>query len=245
MTNIKLVIAYDGTNYHGWQSQANAVTVQDTLVSAIYRGIGEKPILIGSGRTDAGVHAIAQVANFHTESDVPPDKMKYVINAYLPNDIHVMDSSQVPDDFHAQFSAVRKEYMYKILNAPDPSVFHANYAYWVGRRLSFEDMACACKDFLGEHDFSAFCATGSKVTDFTRRIFRSELEKDGDFIIYTVQGSGFLYNMVRIIIGTLIEIGMGKIPKDAIPSIIKGKDRRKAGRTAPPQGLYLKNVYYE
>lgn len=243
--NIKLVIEYDGTNYHGWQSQDNAITVQDTLASAIYHGIGEKPVLYGSGRTDAGVHAKGQTVNFHISTDIPPDKLKYVVNPFLPRDIHILDSCQVPDDFHSQFSALRKEYEYKILNSPIPSVFQQNYAYWIGRPLAFDDMAYACKAFLGEHDFSAFCATGSKVRDFTRTIYSSELVKNGDFLIYTVQGSGFLYNMVRIMVGTLIEIGHGKMKRDSIPEILRGKDRRKAGRTAPPQGLYLKQVFYK
>ncbi|HBN85728.1 MAG TPA: tRNA pseudouridine(38-40) synthase TruA [Clostridiales bacterium] len=245
MTNIKLVIEYDGTNYHGWQSQVNANTVQDTLASAIYRGTGENPTFIGSGRTDAGVHAMGQTVNFHTCSDIPADKFKYVINPFLPKDIYILNSTEVPDDFHAQYSALKKEYVYKIHNSPLRSVFQKNYAYWIGMPLAFDNMAYACKDFLGMHDFTAFCATGSKVKDFTRIVYRSELKKDGDFIIYTVQGNGFLYNMVRIMIGTLIEIGQGKMPKDAIPEILKGKDRRKAGRTVPPQGLYLKQVFYE
>ncbi len=245
MTNIKLVIEYDGTNYHGWQGQLNACTIQDTLASAIYHATGEQPVLSGSGRTDAGVHALAQTVSFQTKSSIPPEKFKYAINSRLPEDIRVLESKAVPDDFHARFNVTRKEYLYLIINSPDKSVFTRNRMYWVKGRLNVADMAHAARLFEGEHDFSSFCASGSSVKSTIRTVYKSCIQQEGAVISYMVLGNGFLYNMVRIIVGTLIDVGLGKIDKNAIPEILTAKSRKPAGKTAPAHGLYLKRVFYD
>lgn len=244
MKNIKIVIEYDGTRYCGWQRQKNGVSIQETIEKAIEKVTGEKIEIIGSSRTDAGVHAKGQVANFLTSSTVPPEKICYAINSFLPDDIVILSSQEVPLDFHSRYSSKGKKYSYTILNRKIPSALLKNYSAHIPYELNIEDMIRASKYFLGEHDFSAFKSTGSSVKGNVRTIKRLELIKDEDIIKMFIEANGFLYNMVRIIAGTLIEVGKGRIKPDDIPFILDSRDRKKAGPTAPAQGLCLEKVYY-
>ncbi len=245
MRNIKLTIEYDGTAYHGWQSQINATAVQDIVTNAVYSLIGEVCSLNGSSRTDAGVHALGQVCNFFTESSIPADKFAFALNTLLPEDVVIRKSEEVSPDFHARFSAKGKKYQYIIFNSPFPSALLRHRAYHVFYPLEIDAMRQAARHFIGTHDFAAFSAIGGSVKTTVRTITQAAVERDGELIKLCVAGDGFLYNMVRIIAGTLIEVGFGKLKPDAIPGIIAGIDRRKAGRTAPAHGLYLMEIYYQ
>jgi len=244
LKNIKLTIEYDGTNYHGWQQQVNAITVQETVKKAIDKLTGEDCKLTGASRTDEGVHAVGQVANFVTESNIPPDKFWLALNTVLPDDIVIKSSQEVDIDFHARFSAKGKRYRYLIHNSPCPSALMRNRAYFVPRELDIEAMKSAVMHFQGKHDFSAFRASGSDARTSERIITSASLDKKLDMLELEIAGNGFLYNMVRIIAGTLVYVGEGKICAQSIPGIIAGLDRRKAGKTAPPHGLYLMEVFY-
>lgn len=244
MRNIRLLIEYDGTAFHGWQSQINARAVQDEVSRAIKIVTGEDCILTGSSRTDTGVHALGQVANFWTDSKIPPDKYVYALRSVLPEDIVIRRSEEVASDFHSRYSAKGKKYRYIIYNSEMSSALLRNRAYHIPSKLDYNAMCKAVSYFPGTHDFSAFRATGSSVKTSVRTIFEAALDKDGDIICFTISGNGFLYNMVRIMVGTLVEVGLGKIDPDSIPDIIKGRDRKRAGKTAPAQGLYLEEVYY-
>lgn len=242
---IKLIIEYDGSYFHGWQIQENLTTVQAEIEKAIFKVTGEKVTVHGSGRTDAGVHAYGQTAHFDTESRIPPEKFSDVLNTVLPPSVAVISSEEVPGDFHARFSAVKKTYKYKILNRKSRSPIMDKRAWHIPKPLDIHEMNRAAAFFIGFHDFSAFCASGHSVTNFERHIYASEWTVEGDCLVYTVSGSGFLYNMVRIMTGTMVEVGLNKRPAESIPEIIEKKDRRLAGITAPPQGLYLWEVCYD
>lgn len=244
MKNIKLIIEYDGTNYHGWQTQKNAKTVQDVIERAIEGLTGEKAALISSSRTDFGVHALGQVANFISNSTIPGDRFSYALNRILPEDIVIRESCEVGLDFHARFQAKGKKYRYIIYNHRFPSAMLRNRAYHVSYNLDIDGMKKAALCFLGTHDFSSFKASGSSVKTSVRTITSVSLEKNDDVLKFEICGNGFLYNMVRIIVGILVDVGMGKIKADDIPDIINSKDRKKAGHTAPAHGLYLVEVYY-
>ncbi|WP_026073765.1 tRNA pseudouridine(38-40) synthase TruA [Acetivibrio cellulolyticus] len=245
MKNVKLIIEYDGTNYHGWQSQSNAKTVQETVEKAIYGLTGEVININGSSRTDQGVHAYGQVANFFTKSNIPHDRFSYALNRMLPEDIIIRKSEEVSMDFHARYCAKGKKYRYLIYNSSFPSAIFRNRSYHVSHNLDMDSMKKAIPFFKGTHDFSAFKATGSSVKTSVRTIFDVNLSRAEDNIWFEVSGDGFLYNMVRIMVGTLVDVGMGRIKAEEIPGIIESCDRKRAGRTAPPQGLYLVEVYYE
>lgn len=244
MKNIKLTIEYEGTHYHGWQSQINAVTVQDVIQNALQKLTGEDCDLIGSSRTDMGVHALGMTANFHTSSSIPSEKVSYALNNLLPEDIVIRSSEEVPADFHSRYSAKGKRYRYMIYNASFRSAILRNRVYHVRYPLNLENMRKASLSFVGEHDFCAFMATGSNVKSTLRTIHHVSLEKEEDTIRFEIEGNGFLYNMVRIIVGTLVEVGMGKIRPDEVSAIIESGERKKAGITAPAHGLYLVRVYY-
>ena len=256
MRNIKLVIEYDGTNYHGWQSQQNAKTIQNILEEAICKLTGENCSLIGSSRTDSGVHALGQVANFITGSRIPAGKFAYALNSILPDDIVIKRSLEVELDFHSTHSAKAKKYRYLIHNSVFPSALLKNRAFHVSYPLDMEAMRKAVSYFIGKHDFRAFCASGSSVKTSVRTVFDAHMNEVTDMfkmcgssvesrlICIEISGDGFLYNMVRIIAGTLIEVGMGRRKAEDMPGIIEGRDRKKAGKTAPAHGLYLVEVYY-
>ena len=242
--NIKLTLQYDGGAYHGWQIQQNAVTVQETVQTALKKITGEEISLTGCSRTDAGVHADMFVCNFHTSAHIPPEKYPYALNANLPLDIVCYGSEQVSDDFHANKSAVKKGYVYKILNSEFPDAVMRRYAWHYRFPLDTQKMRAAAAAFLGEHDFIGFASSGFSVKTTVRTIYSLDVLKDGDIITIDVCGNGFLYNMVRIIAGTLVFAGAGKINPDDMAEIIASKNRDRAGITAPPEGLCLKEVFY-
>lgn len=244
LKNIKLIVEYDGTNYCGWQRQKNGKTIQQTIENAILKVTGEDIKLIGSSRTDAGVHAKMYVCNFSTSSTIPPDKIGIVINHKLPEDIVILKSEEVDSTFHSRYSSKGKMYSYTILNRNERAAIGRNYAYQYGRNIDIEAMKKAAVYFLGKHDFTAFKSTGSSVKDNVRTITEVRVEKNGDFIKIYVAGDGFLYNMVRIMAGTLLSVSQGKTDPEDIPNIIRSRDRKLAGPTAPAYGLYLNQVFY-
>jgi len=241
---IRLIVQYDGTNYVGWQLQENGVSVQQRLNEAILAVTGEEIQLHGSGRTDSGVHARAQVAHFDTNARMPANKFAIAMNMRLPRDIRVLYSEEAPEEFHARFSAKNKTYRYTLQLGPHADVFCRDTALHIHTELNFDRMQAAAQDALGEHDFFAFMSAGSKLEHTVRTIFRSEWSQCGQFLYYDVSANGFLYNMVRILVGTMLEIGSGKLPPDAIARAINSKNRSDAGPTAPPQGLSLMRVQY-
>lgn len=244
MRNIKLILQYDGTRYHGWQSQKNADTVQQVLEFAIEQITGVKPKIVGSSRTDAGVHAKKYVCNFKSETTVPASRLPVALNTCLPKDVVCIDAEDVEMGFDARFSAKKKCYTYYILNSKYRDAFLADYSWHFPYKLDIEKMKKAATAFLGEHDFIGFAASGFTVKTTVREIYSLNVEKTGDLIKITVTGNGFLYNMVRIIAGTLAFVGTGKINEDEMEEIIASKDRKRAGITAPAQGLFLTEVYY-
>lgn len=244
MKRIKLVTAYDGTNYHGSQIQNNGETIEGVLKTELSSLLKEDINLIGASRTDAGVHARGNVYVFDTESRIPPEKFTYALNARLPEDIRIQDSCEVPLDFHPRHQDTVKTYEYRVLNRKLPLPEHRLYAHFTYEDLNVVKMNEACKYFLGEHDFASFCAAGSQVESTVREIYDLHVEKAGDLLTISVTGNGFLYNMVRIIAGTLLKVGSGHILPEEIEKIIAGKDRALAGPTAPAKGLTLVKIRY-
>ena len=244
MRNVKLTIEYDGTNYCGWQKQNNEKTIQEEIEKAIYKAVGEVVEVIGSSRTDAGVHARKMVANFKTNATIPFDKFKYAINDKLPDDIAMIESEEVSEDFHARYDSKGKTYCYSIINRQQKPAIGRNYVYHFKWDLDIEKMREACKYFIGKHDFKAFRSLGSSVKTTERTIKELYIESEGEKINIFITADGFLYNMVRIIVGTLLKVGRGKIPVEDIEKIILLGDRKKAGPCVPAQGLILEKVYY-
>ena len=262
--NILLTIAYDGTNYHGWQRQPEAVTVQGQLEEVLSRILGTNIMINGTSRTDAGVHAYGQRASFKADVRIPLDKLPTVINnslaslekgGYAISPIRVLSAEEMPDDFHARFNSLGKEYLYRIVNSENVDVFKRNYVYHVKPKLDVEAMRRAAEYLLGIHDFKSFEAAGSTPRETTvRTIYGARIETEPEInpgggkstnVTFYIKGDGFLYNMVRIITGTLVDIGLGKIQAETLPEIIEAMDRSRAGHTAPPYGLYLSEVYYD
>ena len=244
MRNIKLIIEYDGTEYHGWQRQPELATIQEEVEKAIYQVTKEKVEVIGSSRTDAGVHAKGFVANFKTESRVPSNKFNEALNIKLPDDISIIKSEEVNAEFHSRFDAKGKTYEYVLLNRRAQGALMRGYNYHVKFDLNFEEMIKACEYFKGTHDFIGFKSQGGSAKTTTRTIYDLKLEKIEDFIKISITGDGFLYNMVRIIVGTLIDVGRGRIRSSEIEELILKKDRNLAGPCVPARGLVLKEVYY-
>lgn len=244
MRNIALLTEYDGTNFHGWQSQKGLRNVQDEIGKAILRITGEGPVIIGCSRTDSGVHARGHVSNFRTSSRIPVGKFPIALNSNLPEDISVLDAQEVPDDFHARFDAIGKKYRYRIVCGSSRPALDRYRAYHSKVRLDMEAMKKAAEYFVGTHDFRAFMASGGEVKTTVRKISSLDIKTDGDFIDIIVKGNGFLYNMVRIIAGTLFYVGSGRFVPGDIPAIITSCDRRLAGKTLPAYGLFLENVFY-
>ena len=235
MKRVKLIVAYDGTNYHGWQTQPNAVTIEEVLNHHLSELLKEEIKVIWASRTDAGVHALGNVAVFDTSARMPADKISYALNTRLPEDIRIQDSCGVPSDFHPRFQKTTKTYEYRILNRrfPDPT-----------RRLNSFFLLLSIRCSVGEHDFKSFCTEKPEVTNTVRTIYSLNVIKEGDMIIIRVTGNGFLYNMVRIIAGTLIRVGGGFIEPQQIKKILEAKDRTLAGETARPEGLTLIGIRY-
>ena len=240
---IKVIVEYDGANYSGWQRQTNSNSVQQTIEECLYCLTTRNIVIHGAGRTDAGVHAIGQV--FHFDDDaIPADRYAGALNSKLPHDIRAISSKAVGNDFHSRFDAIGKRYQYKILNQKRPIVIQRNYAWRVSKNIDIEKMRIAAKDLVGEHDFSSFMATRSFVNMTVRNIHHIEIAKDENQIILDVYGNGFLRSMVRIIAGTLVEMGTDQKDYRHMKKIIKAKNRSSAGITAPASGLYLMEVYY-
>lgn len=253
--NLLLTIEYDGTGFSGWQRQPGRRTVQGDLEEALSAVCGQQIRVDGTSRTDAGVHAYGQRASFKGEFGIPTDRLALAVNHRLAGGmrgkiatgpIRVTQVKEMPMNFHARFDARGKTYIYKIRNSENMDVFKRNYCYEIPKPLDFEAMELAAQQIVGTHDFECFQAAGGTERETTvRTIYRLELMRTGKDIDIRVTGDGFLYNMVRIITGTLVEVGQGKIHPMAIDSIIQSKDRQNAGHTAPPQGLYLGEIYYE
>lgn len=246
MRNIKMVVAYDGSNYHGFQAQNRTAlkTVQGELETALETLTGEKTSVIGSGRTDAGVHAWGQAVNFRSDTRIPEAKIPFALNSVLPRDIVVREAQDVPEDFHARFSAKKKTYCYTIYNDRHMSPFWRQYAWHVPVQLDTEKIAVGAEKFIGEHDFTAFCANNTEDGNHIRRIYDFTLATEGPLVRFTVTGSGFLWNMVRIMTGTLLEVGAGKRAPEDITALLLVKERKSTGMTLPPQGLCLMSVEY-
>ncbi len=246
MRNIKLTIEYDGSGFNGWQKQSNKLNIQGEIEETIKRITGEDEIeLNASGRTDAGVHAFGQVANFKTNSNIPIEKIPIALNTYLKKSVRIQNAEEVDENFHSRFNCKEKTYRYVINNSEYGTAIYRNMEYCFSQKLDVNAMKKAVKYFEGEHDFKGFKASGTSSKSSIRTIYKAEVTKDGDRIYIELTGNGFLYNMVRIISGTLLEVGLGKIEPDEIPDIIEAKDRKRAGKTLPPQGLYLMNVKYK
>jgi tRNA pseudouridine38-40 synthase len=244
MVNIKMIIEYDGSNYCGWQVQPNGMSVQQMIEESLFELTGERIRIHGSGRTDAGVHATGQTANFKTSSKIPPEAFSKALNHKLPDDISIVSSSEVPEEFHARFSAKGKRYRYVIFTRDSRSPFHENRSYRTMKKPDVAKMASAAVHFKGTHDFKGFMSSGSKVEDTVRTISDISVEEKEDVIEIRVFGNGFLYNMVRIIAGTLLECGYGKLDPEEIPYIINSGKRENAGPTLPSYGLFLDEVVY-
>ena len=241
----KLVIEYDGTAYSGWQRQINGPSVQQTLEEALARLTGEKIGVVGSSRTDAGVHAYGLCAHFDSATRVPPEKICFALNTMLPPDIRIRDSMLAPEGFHARFSTCGKVYRYTFCNARHACAIGRQYKAHAPMPMDEELMCKEAQSLCGKHDFAAFAASGSVAKSTVRTIYRAEVRRQGEDVVFTVLGDGFLYNMVRILTGTLVDVGRGRICPEQMTEILDAKDRQAAGHTAPPFGLYLAKVYYE
>ena len=245
MRNIKLTIEYDGKDFNGWQKQPNKLNIQGEIERAIENVTGEKVELIASGRTDAGVHALGQVANFKTNSKMAIEKIPIAINSQVKKSIRIKNAEEVDENFHSRFNCKRKTYRYVIDNSKYGTAIYRNISYHMPIKLNVEKKKKAIKYFEGKHDFKAFKSSGTSSKSSVRTIYSAQILVEGDNIGIDLTGNGFLYNMVRIIAGTLVDVGLGKIKAEDIPKIIEGKDRTKAGKTLPPQGLMLIKVDYE
>ena len=244
MRNIKITIEYDGKDFNGWQKQPNKLNIQGEIERAIEEITGEKVELIASGRTDAGVHAIGQVANFKIEKDIPIEKIPYALNSKLKKSIRIKEAEEVPEKFHSRYTCKKKTYRYVINNSVQGTAIYRNLQYHFPEKLDQNKMNEAAGYLIGEHDFKSFKASGTSSKSSVRTIFDAKVTREGELVIIELTGNGFLYNMVRIIAGTLIDVGINKInPKD-VKNILEAKDRLKAGKTLPPNGLYLVNVEY-
>ena len=245
MRNIKLTIEYDGKDFNGWQKQPNKLNIQGEIERVIENVTGEKVELIASGRTDAGVHALGQVANFKTISNFPVEKFPIAINSQVKNSIRIQSAEEVDEKFHSRFNCKKKTYRYVIDNSKYGTAIYRNIVYHMPIKLDVEEMKKAIKYFEGEHDFKAFKSSGTSSKSSVRTIYSANIITEGTNIAIILTGNGFLYNMVRIIAGTLVDVGLGKIKARDIPEIIESKDRQKAGKTLPPQGLMLLSVEYD
>jgi tRNA pseudouridine38-40 synthase len=245
MRNIRLVIEYDGTNYHGWQIQPNATSIQETIEDRLQKITQEEIRLIAAGRTDAGVHAVEQVANFSTNSQLDINNIQRGLNSLLPPDIAIKQISEAEQDFHSRYSAKSKIYRYVILNRRFPSPLYRNFSWFIPFKLDIKEMKSAVQCLIGEHDFSSFKASGCNSHNPIRELYGISLDKDPKgFIIFEIEANAFLKQMVRNIVGTMVDVGKGKIGVSEFEEILRAKDRKKAGITAPPQGLFLVKIKY-
>ncbi len=244
MKRILLTISYDGTAYHGWQVQQNAKTIQSTLSDAVEEILKKKTVIVGTSRTDAGVHAKEFTCHLDCDDNIPKTAFLRGVNSLLPSDIAVTDCKQVANDFHARYNAKGKTYCYNIYNSNKKDPFKLRYAWQIERPLDINKMNMFAKQIIGKHDFYAFSSAGRTVEDTVREISECFITKNGDDIRLTVTANGFLYNMVRIITGTAVAVSDGKINPEEIPEILEQKARERLGMTAPPNGLFLEKVHY-
>lgn len=244
MRNIKLTIEYEGKDYNGWQKQPNHLNIQGEIERAIQNVTGEEVELIGSGRTDSGVHAFGQVANFKINSKFPIEKMATAINSQLKQSIRILKAEEVDLRFHSRYNCHQKTYGYFIENSEQGSAVYRNITYHISQPLDVEAMQEAANYLIGEHDFSSFKSSGTSSKSSVRTIYKAQILKEQERVAIILTGNGFLYNMVRIIAGTLVEVGLGNIPPKEIEKILEAKDRQKAGKTLPAQGLFLMSVEY-
>lgn len=246
LKNFKLIIEYDGSSYHGWQIQRNDSTIQGEIEQRLFTMTGTKVRLIAAGRTDAGVHAFGQVANFFCDTGLTPEILQRGLNSLLPEDIIITSCTQVDKMFHARYNAKSKTYQYRILNRSIPAAICRQYAWFVRKRLDVEAMRSAIVHIIGTHDFKAFEAAGSPRSHTTRCIMEANLIDDctTGHLVFTIRADGFLRYMVRNIVGTLVDVGFGEITPDGFREILLSKNRGRAGATAPPHGLFLMNVQY-
>ncbi|NLP13620.1 MAG: tRNA pseudouridine(38-40) synthase TruA [Clostridium sp.] len=245
MRNIKMIIQYDGSRYYGWQRLGDTdKTIQGKIEGVLKRMTDEDIEIVGASRTDAGVHAINQVANFHTNCDKPIEYMLDFCNRYLPKDIVISDMREVKERFHSRYNAKAKKYLYRIWNGRFHDPFFGKYSYHISREMNIDLMRQAGNNLVGEHDFTSFTTLKSKKKSKVRKVYSIDIDKRGDMVEIMFYGKGFLYNMVRIMTGTLIEVGLEKIKPDSMADILKGMDRSLAGPTVPPHGLVLYEVEY-
>lgn len=244
MKRVMLVVAYDGTNYCGWQIQANGITVQEELNRCLLKLLKEPIQTVGASRTDAGVHALGNVAVFDTTARMPAEKISYALNTYLPEDIRIQYSAEVAADFHPRYCESEKTYEYRILNRRFPLPTQRLYTYFYHYNLDVEKMREGASFLVGRHDFASFCGANAQVKSTVREVTGIDIEKKDDVITIQVRGRGFLYNMVRIIAGTLIEIGNEQYPPEKMGEILRACDRQQAGPTAPACGLTLKEIKF-
>lgn len=245
MKRVKLVVAYDGTNYHGWQVQDNGITIEEVLNRTISELVQEDIKVIGASRTDAGVHACGNVAVFDTESRIPGDKFSFALNQRLPEDIRIQESCEVDADFHPRYADTVKTYEYNILNRRFELPSKRLYAAFCYYPMDIERMNQAAAYLVGEHDFKSFCSAGAQVQTTVRTIYAVNVTKDDDMVHIRITGNGFLYNMVRIIAGTLMQVGTGLMEPEQVKEILEARDRSKAGPTAVAKGLILVEIRYE
>jgi len=244
MRNIKLTIEYDGTRYHGWQVQQNVETIQGTIEEKLAQITGKAVRLVASGRTDTGVHALGQVAHFKTESTLEAMSLLKALNSLLPEDIHIKGAEEVEETFHARFGAKGKVYEYRIFNGEFPSPFYRHFSWFIPGTLDLARMRKAATKLKGRHDFSSFCSAGSDFSSHIREVYEIDVGVRDSLIIIQVEANAFLKQMVRNIVGTLVDVGRRKLTPLQFGAILKARDRRKAGATAPAQGLFLVKVNY-
>jgi len=244
MRNIKIIIEYDGKKFGGWQKQPTKLNIQGEIEKAIKELTGEEVSLTASGRTDAGVHALGQVANFKTNSNIEIVKFAIAINSKLKKSIVIKSAEEVDEDFHARYKCKGKKYRYVINNSYQGTAIYRDLEYHIPQKLDISKMKQAIKYFEGKHDFKGFRASGTSSKDSIREIYKAEIKEDNERILIELTGNGFMYNMVRIIAGTIVDVGLGKISPNEIPEILESKDRTRAGKTLPAHGLYLVEVYY-
>ena len=243
---IRLTLEYDGSGYHGWQRQPNGLTIQEVVETALAKLLGQEVCVHGSGRTDAGVHALGQVAHFRTASNLPLRALREGLNSLLPRDIAVLAAAEAPPDFHARYSARAKTYEYRICNRPVRSPLHRQTCWWLSRPLEGQRLQAAAQTIVGEHDFAGFQASGSDVQTTVRRVWRASWRQEaGGWYYFRITANGFLRGMVRCLVGTLVEVGWGKRPVEDLARILTCRDRRQAGPSAPASGLFLVDVIYD
>ena len=245
MKNIALRLSYDGSNYHGWQVQKTEVSVAETLETALTKICGHPVKTVGCGRTDAGVHALRYCANFRTDCTIPIERVPLAVNSRLPADIAVTDAVEAPEDFNAIGSCIKKEYIYKILNRNIRDPFLENRVCFYPQHLDLERMQAAARAFEGTHDFRAVRSLGTETKTTVRTVHWCRAEKDGDLITVSICADGFLYNMCRAMVGTMVYASYGKLEPGDIPALLAAGDRRLTGPTMPPQGLYLNRIWYD